>query len=209
MPAAFNSTTYGNSIISCNAAIYSLQSHLEGAQRLNYILGGLLGLVSLLFLCGPLIFSRSSAQVVKEDDVEGMPHPDRFALADEIENGDAASTSPLSENTKGSVDVMIGGKMYLTNNKSETSLLVATGIFHGLPNERELAAQCVRDGNVSPHSIYSVGEHQVRKASPSVRSSTPDSVSFVSVIPANNIDISETKPSSNSQGQQSSERKLC
>ncbi|ROW02992.1 hypothetical protein VMCG_05739 [Cytospora schulzeri] len=172
MPATLSSTTvFCNVTISCTAKITSLQDRLEDAQRLSYILGAL-----------------NKAQL-KDYDVEArtMRHPGGFAVSEEprgIQVSRAnASTVAYSGMANDYREDIIGGEIYHVH-KSDTSILLETGIFRGLPNQRELAAKCVRDmdGSVADGDF---------------------------VLGDIGIDITDLKSSAGYRGQPSSARKPC
>lgn len=190
----FNSTTIiCNSTLLCTAQISFLQARIEDAQRLNYILGTLLGLislVSLLFLCVPLISNRPKAQL-KDDDIElgNMVHADRFAVAADQENSrvsdDGSSTVTYFGIPREYRGVMPRGENDHVQ-KSDTSTLLDTGVFRGLANQRELAAKCVR-----------VDESSGSRA---------DEESILGNI---SIDITELNSVTGHRAQEPSYRKLC
>lgn len=191
MPAILNSTTvFCNSTVSCTIEISSLQERLEHAQRLSYVLGALFALVSLLFLCGPLIFKRKQPQADSNHaKLADMPHSDRFTIAKDQESSqvgaDAASTVTPLKTPNEYREAMIRGKKYHFR-ESDAFRLAETGIFSGLPNQWELAAKCVRAGG-----------------------SSDSGADEASIDGSTGVDLTELKSTKSYRNEQSSERKLC
>ncbi|KAK2599656.1 hypothetical protein N8I77_011391 [Diaporthe amygdali] len=89
MAPLLNTTLICNSTSACASALVKVQEQLDDAERLSYILGALLGIVFLLFVCSPLIFN-----LPKEDETSRTaPSPEN----NEIEMRDLGSGGEMPD----------------------------------------------------------------------------------------------------------------
>lgn len=173
MAPLVNTTLVCNTTLACAAALHKVQQRYEDYQRLSYILGALLGIVFLLFICSPLIFnlprdqdddyetSRGPPVPPKDYDIEmqnlerprEMPSPDKFVIDDDEAPNSTQSTLPDPRRFR---EVQVDGERFHISN-SDATLLAETGIFRGAGDEQELARRCC--DSVDP-SVASEGENE-------------------------------------------------
>lgn len=77
MAPLFNTTIVCNTTTTCAVALDKVQERYEDAERLSYILGALLGIVFLLFICSPLIFNLPR-EVDNNYETSRAPPPNPF-----------------------------------------------------------------------------------------------------------------------------------
>lgn len=85
MAPLFNTTIVCNTTTTCAAALDKAQERYEDAEHLSYILGALLGIVFLLFICSPLIFNLPR-EVDNNYDRSRAPPPNPFPSPPPPEN---------------------------------------------------------------------------------------------------------------------------
>lgn len=176
MAPLFNTTLVCNTTLACASALDKVQERYEDYERLSYILGALLGIMFLLFICSPLIFnlprdkdddhgtSRAPPPPpppqddrIEMQDFAGpreMPSPEQFVIDNEAPNS-TQSTLPDPRHFR---EVEVDGERFHIN-KSDATLLAETGVFRGAGDEMDLATRCV-DHARSP-SISGESEDQV------------------------------------------------
>lgn len=175
MAPLFNTTIVCNTTATCASALDKVQERYEDFERLSYILGALLGIVFLLFICSPLIFNLPKER--DNDDYESrrappssypayppppdndgvelqdlgeareMPSPEQFVIGEESANSTQSSLPDPSRFRQVKVD---GESFHI--NKSDATLLEETGVFRGAGDERELARGCV-DETRAPSTV--------------------------------------------------------
>lgn len=178
MAPLFNTTIICNTTTTCATALDKVQERYEDAERLSYILGALLGIVFLLFICSPLIFnlpretennyetsrapppnpfpSPPENDGVEMQDLGGarhMPSPEQFVIDEEPTNSTHSSLPDPTQFRKVKVD----GESFHVNN-SDATLLAETGVFRGAGDEQQLARRCV-DESRAPSTV-SDGEYE-------------------------------------------------
>lgn len=85
MAPLFNTTIVCNTTTTCAVALDKIQERYEDAERLSYILGALLGIVFLLFICSPLIFNLPR-EIDNNYETSRAPPPNPFPSPPPPEN---------------------------------------------------------------------------------------------------------------------------
>lgn len=162
-PLANTTVVCNNTLSACAKALDRLQERYENAQRLSEILGALLGVVALLFICSPLIFnlprnrddnfetSRAPPPPPKDhnygiemqnlEENREIPDPEQFVIGGEESPDASQSTLPDPSRFR---EVEVDGEVFHIN-KSDATLLAETGVFRGAGDEQDLARRCVEE----------------------------------------------------------------
>ncbi|KAG6361152.1 hypothetical protein INS49_009376 [Diaporthe citri] len=186
MAPIFNTTIVCNTTATCASALDTVQERYEDAERLSYILGALLGIVFLLFVCSPLIFNLPRE---RDDDYETSraPPPNPFPSApsenDGVEMQNLAGVREMPSPEQFAIDatnstrsslpdperfrkVKVDGESFHVNNSdatfhvddSDATRLAQTGVFRGAGDEQELARRCVDEAGAL--SMAGDGEYE-------------------------------------------------
>lgn len=162
-PLVNTTVVCNNTLAACAKAFHRVQERYEDAERLSGILGALLGIVVLLFICSPIIFnlprdgddnfetSRAPPPPPPKDDICGIemqnlegnretPSPEQFIIGEESPNT-TQSTLPDPQRYR---EVVVDGERFHIN-KSDATLLADTGVFRGAGDEQDLAQRCVEE----------------------------------------------------------------
>lgn len=161
-PLANTTVVCNDTLAACAKALHRAQERYEDAVRLSEILGALLGIVALLFICSPLIFnlprnrddnfetSRAPPPPPKDDNYgiemqnleenRDIPDPEQFVIGEESPD---ASQSTLPDPSRFR-EVEVDGEVFHIN-KSDATLLAETGVFRGAGDEQDLARRCVEE----------------------------------------------------------------
>lgn len=146
MAPLFNTTIACNATASCVSALDTVQERYEDAERLSYILGALLGIVFLLFVCSPLIFNlprdredtyetrRAPPPPTNDDGIEmqyleqaremrdlgearGIPSQELFVIDEEESSSTTQSSLPDPRQFR---KVKVDGESFHVNNSDAT-----------------------------------------------------------------------------------------
>lgn len=179
MAPLFNTTIACNTTASCVSALGTVQERYEDAERLSYILGALLGIVFLLFVCSPLIFNlprdrddnyemrrappppppaNDGIEMQDLGEAREIPSQELFVIDEEEESNTTQSSLPDPRQFR---KVKVDGESFHVNNSdatiqvddSDATRLAQTGVFRGAGDEQELARRCVEDRSPAPSSV--------------------------------------------------------
>jgi hypothetical protein len=170
MAPVFNTTAVCNTTESCAHALDFMQELFDDTKRLSYILGSLLGIVSILFLLSPIIccnlpkrrdddYDSSRARAYphpnESEDIQmhdfanrNAPHRDEFIIdSEEDEQSDPtkkASSSILFDQSHFRAVNVDGETFHVA--RSDGTMPKQTSVFRGAGDEQQLAPGCFREG---------------------------------------------------------------
>lgn len=175
-PLVNTTVVCNNTLAACAKAFHRVQERYEDAERLSGILGALLGIVVLLFICSPIIFNlprdrddnfetsraprpppKDGIYGIEMQTLEGnrdIPSPKQFVIGGESPNT-TQSTLPDPQRYR---EVVVDGERFHIN-KSDATLLADTGVFRGAGDEQDLAQRCVEEES-RPSSAAGDGEYE-------------------------------------------------